>query len=83
MEVRLHDIVDGECGEDGATLGWRFTLLHGVPLHQGALLLLPHVLLPRPHLKHTFERVYLASNPSSDMDDQYTCAKVGDCIFYD
>lgn len=51
VEVGLHDVIDGEGGEDGSTLGWRFTLLHGVPLHQGALLLLPHVLLPRPNLK--------------------------------
>lgn len=54
VEVRLHDVVDGEGGEDGAALRLRFTLLHRVPLHQGALLLLPHILLPRPNLKHTF-----------------------------
>ena len=52
VEVRLHDVVDGEGGEDGPALGRRFALLHSVPLHQGALLLLPHVLLPRPDLKH-------------------------------
>lgn len=54
MEVRLHDVVDGEGGEDGSALGRRLTLLHRVPLHQGALLLLPHVLLPCPDLQHKF-----------------------------
>lgn len=58
VEVRLHDVVDGEGGEDGPALGWGFTLLHGVPLHQGALLLLPNVLLPRPNLKRTFYKDY-------------------------
>lgn len=54
VEVGLHDVVDGEGGEDGSALGRRLTLLHRVPLHQGALLLLPHVLLPRPDLRHEF-----------------------------
>lgn len=53
VEVGLHDVVDGERGEDGSALGRRLALLHGVPLHQGALLFLPHILLPRPDLEHT------------------------------
>lgn len=53
QEVRLHHVIDGEGGEDAAALrGW-FALLHRVPLQQRPLLLLPHVLLPRPHLQHT------------------------------
>lgn len=54
VEVGLHDVVDGEGGEDGSALGRRLTLLHRIPLHQGALLLLPHVLLPRPDLQCKF-----------------------------
>ena len=38
VEVRLHDVVDGEGGEDGPALRWGFALLHSVPLHQGALI---------------------------------------------
>lgn len=61
VEVGLHDVVDGEGGEDGSALGRRLTLLHRVPLHQGTLLLLPHVLLPCPDLQHKFHiRVLLA-----------------------
>lgn len=56
VEVGLHDVVDGEGGEDGSALGRRLALLHRVPLHQGALLLLPHVLLPRPDLQRKFRR---------------------------
>lgn len=52
QEVSLHDVVDGEGGEDSPSLRQRFTLLHRVPLQQSPLLLLPYVLLPRPHLKH-------------------------------
>lgn len=53
QEVGLHHIVDGEGGEDAAALGRRFALLHGVPLQQRPFLLLPHVLLPCPHLQDT------------------------------
>lgn len=55
VEVGLHDVVDGEGGEDSAPLGLGLALLHRVPLQQCPLLLLPHVLLPRPHLRHTPE----------------------------
>lgn len=58
VEVRLHDVVDGERGENSPALGRRFTLLHGVPLHQGAFLLLPHILLPCPDLKHISEGLF-------------------------
>lgn len=53
QEVGLHHVVDGERGEDASALCRWFALLHRVPLQQRALLLLPHVLLPRPHLQHT------------------------------
>lgn len=33
VEVWLHDIVDGQGGENSPALRWRFTLLHCVPLH--------------------------------------------------
>lgn len=51
QEVGLHHVVDGEGREDAAALSWRLALLHRVPLQQRPLLLLPHVLLPRPHLR--------------------------------
>lgn len=55
QEVGLDHVVDGEGGEDAAALSRGFALLHSVPLQQRPFLLLPHVLLPRPHLQHTWE----------------------------
>lgn len=52
QEVRLHHVVDGERGEDAPALGGGLALLHCVPLQQRSFLLLPHVLLPGPNLKH-------------------------------
>lgn len=58
QEVGLHHVVDGERGEDASALCRWFALLHRVPLQQRALLLLPHVLLPRPHLQHTHTQTH-------------------------
>lgn len=74
VEIRLHDIVDGEGGEDGSALGRRFALFHSVPLHQGPLLLLPHILLPSPNLEHT-------QNTCEDEDD--VVYSLYDCICSD
>lgn len=81
VEVRLHDVVDGEGGEDGPALGWRFTLLHGVPLHQGSLLLLPYVLLPRPNLKHTLFTLTLVMNDML-LQELFTCIRLSCCTLY-
>lgn len=67
QEVGLHHIVDGEGGEDAAALGRRFALLHGVPLQQRPLLLLPYVLLPRPHLHQTHRKTHTETLEDSSM----------------